>query len=414
MDGSPDTHASARALGTAGLLALARSSNPKDREKLLDAVTCFYEDASRDERATLTRQGGNDLLHDLLLELVREAEASLRQRMASRLKVADWAPHDLIVWLALDEIDIARPIIAESPLLQDQDLIRILVEATLEHRIEVARRPRLGSPVADAIMDQDHPLVLAALAGNASAEVSVNQLARMVAASKRVAAMRSPLSRHPGLTHELAYALYSWVGETLKAVLAERFQVDDRELGAMVDGAVSSLKASEDRRRGDRRLTEASSPLELFEKIAADPDPDLLDPASESRLLTKLALSGQLRPGLLLRALRERKMGLFKSVLARLGQFEPAQVEAALASGRQDLLALACAAVTIDRGAFRSIHGLVEDNLGRRVQASQALPGEISAAFAMTPEQARKAFIERVRRLSATDLSALEDPFAQP
>ena len=47
--------------------------------------------------------------------------------------------------LALDEIEIARPIIAASPVLKDADLIRLLVEATIEHQIEVARRPNLGA-----------------------------------------------------------------------------------------------------------------------------------------------------------------------------------------------------------------------------------------------------------------------------
>ena len=31
-----------------------------------------------------------------------------------------------------------------SPVLGDEDLIRLLVEATIEHQIEVARRPNLG------------------------------------------------------------------------------------------------------------------------------------------------------------------------------------------------------------------------------------------------------------------------------
>ena len=46
----------------------------------------------------------------------------------------------LITMLALDEIEIAAPVIAASPLLQDADLIRILLETTLEHQIAVARR----------------------------------------------------------------------------------------------------------------------------------------------------------------------------------------------------------------------------------------------------------------------------------
>ena len=83
------------------------------------------------------------LLDNVFMALVVEAERDIRKQLAERLSSADWAPKALVNVLALDEIDIARPIIAKSPLLQDQDLIRLLIEATIEHQIEVARRPEL-------------------------------------------------------------------------------------------------------------------------------------------------------------------------------------------------------------------------------------------------------------------------------
>jgi uncharacterized protein (DUF2336 family) len=106
------------------------------------------------------------------MTLVVEAERDIRQRLAERLADAAWAPSALINILALDEIEIARPIIARSPVLQDHDLIRLLVQATLEHQIEVARRPRLAASVVEAILARGEPAVLTALASNDSAELS--------------------------------------------------------------------------------------------------------------------------------------------------------------------------------------------------------------------------------------------------
>jgi len=59
--------------------------------------------------------------------------------------------------LALDDIEIARPIISESPVLKDMDLVRLLVEATIEHQIEVRRRPQLSQSVIGAILEQPSP-----------------------------------------------------------------------------------------------------------------------------------------------------------------------------------------------------------------------------------------------------------------
>src|SRR4051812_42718925 len=81
------------------------------------------------------------LVQDIFMALVVQAERDIRQRLAEKLADATWAPHALVSILALDAIEIAQPVIARSPVLKDADLVRLVVEATLEHQIEVARRP---------------------------------------------------------------------------------------------------------------------------------------------------------------------------------------------------------------------------------------------------------------------------------
>jgi hypothetical protein len=82
----------------------------------------------------------------------------------------------------------------------------------------------------------------------------------------------------------------------------------------------------------------------------------------ERRLIDKLASAGQLRPGYLLRVLKEKRLSLFEAALCRLGGFDPEQVRKSVASAdKPELLALACAAVGIDKGAFPTILALVRD-----------------------------------------------------
>jgi uncharacterized protein (DUF2336 family) len=153
------------------------------------------------------------------MTLVVEAERDIRHRLSERLADADWAPSALINIMALDEIEIARPIIARSPVLQDHDLIRLLVQATLEHQIEIARRPRLPAPVVEAIISRDEPAVLTALASNDTAEISPDAMGRLVSRSREVVALRSPLARHPKLSSDLAEQLYLLVGRALRDAL---------------------------------------------------------------------------------------------------------------------------------------------------------------------------------------------------
>jgi uncharacterized protein (DUF2336 family) len=344
------------------LFQLARSRTPADRDQLLLALI----DLCRAGGEAAAQPEPQALLSSIFLSLVVEAERDMRRRLAEKLADADWAPAALINVLALDDIEVARPIIAASPVLQDADLVRLLLEATVEHQIAVARRPGLGRPVVAEILRQAEPAVLTALAGNSTAELDDEDMRALVAEARRVAALRAPLAKHPKLTSELALQLYVWLGQAMRQALTERFRLDpealERALAETVREAHGGLRGADDglvvvAREGERE-------------------------EMERKLVDKLHGAGQLRPGYLVRALREGRLSLFAAALAKLGGFEPDQVRHALDASRADLLQLACAGVGIDRSAFPSILQMVRSlNGGRPGPADAARPLTVTRAF---------------------------------
>jgi len=331
------------------LLVLARSRDPADRERLLSGIVGICEDS--DAKGHSLDPVVKGLVESIFMALVVEAEHDIRRRLADRLATAAWAPPALVNVLALDDIEVARPIIAASPILKDEDLIRLLVEATIEHQIEVARRPKLSNAVVQAILSGDEPAVLTALASNDTADISAADMRRLVETSRRIAAIRAPLVRHPKLNSDLASQLYAWVGQSLRSAIVSRFNVDPAALDAAIAEAASEAHGNVGAGKGPTVVWEREGEQEEMEK----------------RLIDKLSDAGQLRPGYLLRALKERRLSLFETALARLGDFEPAQIRKAIASpDKPELLGLACAAVGIDRGAFPTILAMVRDiNEGR-------------------------------------------------
>ncbi|MEH6665528.1 MAG: DUF2336 domain-containing protein [Brevundimonas sp.] len=313
----------------ADLLALARSRDTADQQRLLRGVAAMCE-------ASPPKPGdpSHALLGEIFLALATKAECDIRRTLSECLAGADWAPPALINTLALDEIEIARPVIAASPLLKDQALLKILVECTIEHQIEVARRPRISGRVADAIIEGGEPAVMTALAGNRTAEVSEAAVRRLVEASQRIAALRAPLVRHPAMNEQLAKQLYGWVGQALREAIQERFEVDAPILGDAIDQAVRAAYA----RKGE------TPPGGLEDDPARE--------EMERRLVAKMDASGQLRPGYLIRAIREERLSLFEHALATLGGFPLNQVRDAVRAESPEPLRLACAAVGIDRAVF--------------------------------------------------------------
>lgn len=355
----------------ADLLELAKSRKTDDRQRLLLGIAALCD-------ATPAGTEVSPVLTEIFLTLARQAEHDIRKSLAESLAGAEWAPLALVNMLALDEIEIARPIIANSPLLKDHDLLRILVEATVEHHIEVARRPALSGIVADAIIDAGEPATMTALASNRTAEISESGLGRLVEQSRRVAALRAPLTRHPRLNDALARELYSLVGQALRQAIGERFRIDDAPLAVAIDVAVTNALPGR-------------APPSTFNQPTLSEREEM-----ERRLVAKLQSAGQLRAGFLIRAVREKRLSLFEHSLAALAGFSIGQVRAAIARHTPDALFLACSAVGIDRAVFPAV-------LDEIRKLTNGLPGEGSdwASISLPPTDAAREFRVLVGELAA-------------
>lgn len=343
------------------LLALARDHTPDARQRLLLGVMALCDASPPDGQLS-------PILGEIFLSLARQAERDIRKALSMRLANADWAPAALVNVLALDEIEIAAPILTSSPVLRDEDLLRILVEASLDHQIAVARRPQLSGRVSDAVIDRGIPAVLAALATNRTAQISGEGFRRLVEHSRRVAALRGPLLRHPGLDQALAEQMYHWVGAALRESISARFQVDERKLNAAVYDAVDCVIRKD---RDD--IPEETPQREEMER----------------RLVDKLKAAGQLKPAILIRAAREKRFSLVVHGLATLGGFTAAQVRQALRSPTPEALYYACAAVGIDRAVFPTL-------LTEMRKLNRGLPGDqgepVWQRGALSPASATRAF----------------------
>jgi uncharacterized protein (DUF2336 family) len=351
------------------LLNLARQDQPGNRERLLDGLIALGR-----EQPNAMEPRSREILESIFLKLISDAERDIRIRVANQIADENWPPSGLITLLIMDDIDIARPLIAASPLVKDSDLIRLLSEATLDHQIEVARRPRLSPVVVDAVILTGEPVVLTALAKNTETHLSVSALTALVEAARVTPPLQGSLARHPQLSEELATQLYAWVGQSLRKSLGMRFKLDTDKLDVALSTAIG-------------------------ESLSGKPTENLETPApqgnTDERLIEKLAAAGQLRSGLLFRSIQEGKLSLFVAALARLGSFVPRDINLALQANSPESLALACASVGIDRSVFPDL-----------IQGIRALNDGLPGGDATAMRKAMGAFGPFDRDISATAFRA--------
>lgn len=89
-----------------------------------------------------------------ILELIaRDAAELVRRALAVTLRQSPNLPREIALKLALDVDAVALPVLENSPVLQDEDLLRVLEHAGTEKRCAVAGRERVAPIIVHELLD---------------------------------------------------------------------------------------------------------------------------------------------------------------------------------------------------------------------------------------------------------------------
>ena len=197
------------------LYSLAKDKKPLARAELTTAVADLLE-------VELSPQQ-KELLADVLVTLVRQAEKDLRLALAERLAVLDNAPLRLILHLANDEILIASPVLRKSPVLTDLDLVYIIKAHGPDYWQAIASREQLSPLIIDVLADMRDVGTAIVLSANDRIKLTrhaLNLLCRMAQEREDIA---RPLLSRPELPERFARQLYDHVSMELRAWIKANF-----------------------------------------------------------------------------------------------------------------------------------------------------------------------------------------------
>ncbi|MEI2383700.1 DUF2336 domain-containing protein [Breoghania sp. JC706] len=153
---------------------LEEAATQEQREELTRNVVNLYSLTS----ATCSKEQ-MDIYDAVLMRLADLVSDDGRSHMAETLSKLRRAPESVVLKLANDIIDVARPLLEKSTILRDADLIEIANRCTQEHMQAIAVRDVLSEMVTDVLVDKGEAPVkrtLAANPGAAFSDQSVNKL----------------------------------------------------------------------------------------------------------------------------------------------------------------------------------------------------------------------------------------------
>lgn len=211
------------------------------------------------------------MVADVLDELLRSADVQLRIKVAKRLAQQHEAPRGLLRRLAHDQFEVAGPILRQSLLLSDFDMMDIAQSGTIPHKLEIARREKVSETVAAALCTGADLEVMSVLLRNEGARFASSTMDVMV----RVAAEHESIARlliaRPEMRPAQALALFWSVSHDMRRMILDRFAASRQILQDAAedvfplaahedspDGAVREALAYIDRRQRDRRAAEVT------------------------------------------------------------------------------------------------------------------------------------------------------------
>jgi uncharacterized protein (DUF2336 family) len=304
------------------LFELARDKTAQGRKALLATV----HDLFLVRGDTLTDRE-RFLMNDILRNLVKDVEDTVRRALADQLAQRKDAPRDVVLSLANDKIEVAYPILLQSQVLQDLELVEIIHHRTLEYQLAIAMRDTVSETVSDALVATGGTDVIKALLENEGAQISQSTLEYLVEESKRVDTYHNPLLSRPEISKDLAQRMYWWVSAALREHILEHFEIPPGDLDELLEKTVTTLNGNSD--GGELRKS----------LVLAD------------RLAEQKGINGDL----LVQTLRRGEIALFEALLSKITGIRPRLVRRLLFERGGEGLAVACKAISIDAASFASI-----------------------------------------------------------
>jgi len=265
-------------------LQWVRQAPPGERAEATSALAraYLYSDLSSDDLAAA--EGAMIMLLDDPSPLVRRA-------LAEVFASAEGAPQVIVHALATDQPDVALPILEQSPLLLEDDLVDLIATGQAELQVAVAGRRQITRGVAAAIAEVGEPEACLALLENPDVDVAPFSIDRMIERFGHLAPIRENLLAREDLSMPMRQALLSKLSQALAGFVTARqwLESDHAQFAA---------------REACEKATVALAAATSYDEVGA--------------LVQHLRQSGQLTAGMILRALLSGNVVLFEEALTEL------------------------------------------------------------------------------------------------
>lgn len=308
------------------LYALAHDRQPAARTELTAVVASLL-----DVKLSPVEQ---EMLADVMITLLRQGEMDLRRALADRLALMDNVPLRLILFLANDDIAVAEPVLRQSLVLTDLDLIYIIKSQGASYWQSIASRANISAQVVDTLADTRDEGTAIVLAQNERAILTDYALQILSAMAKENEDIARPLLARPDLPVSVARDIYARVEQSLRAHVRT-------EYGEVLAGSLEKIL-------DDIQVEFVDSQLALLSEY--------MPTAAMMEAADKYAGAGLLNLQLIMETIRRGQISSFIAYFSKYSGLTAKRVHDMLLQTCPKGMAIACRAYGIQKGDFSNIY----------------------------------------------------------
>ena len=309
------------------LYGLAKDSSPLARAELTGAVVDILgRDLAPRER---------ELVSDVMISLLRQAEKDLRAAISERLAVLPESPLRVILHIANDDISVAEPVLKSSMVLSDLDLLYIIKSKTPEYWQAIAMRPVLSDGVINVLADTKETGTVTALSENQNIRLTRHAFEVISGIGRESDDVARPLLMRPDVPEDLARKMYGYVGAELKTYLRDYYNIIDEDMITAIDDVV-------------------------FELSDPGKHKDYMPTVHMTAMANQYAAAGRLTLGAMIEILQRGQYASFIAMFSRYTGFSVMDVHDMMKDPMGKILAITCKAFSLTKGDLSRIYMMTQ------------------------------------------------------
>lgn len=169
--------------------------------------------------------GEYSLAQEIVRLMAKDIEISVRQALAQSLRHAIKLPHDVAVQLAHDVEQVALPVLENSTVLTDEDLIGVINDGSATKQEAIASRSNVSTKVSDALISTADEKAVTVLMNNITAQITEQSLNKAINRFESSDNIKEAMVKRSALPVTIAERLAAVVSERLKDYLVAHHEL---------------------------------------------------------------------------------------------------------------------------------------------------------------------------------------------